>query len=170
MAYYIPENLLDEIFAYISDRYARIEEVPRYRDELGFEKFCSVLEQSRSNAYYPSLLEKAVYLLVNINKGHFFSNGNKRLALVVTTIFLLSNGLRLKVESKSWYKETLEELFPEYEHWEDFTDFTSTDFATYNLSIMIADSGVYGISHDELKRRVYVFLERSTEEYNSNEA
>jgi hypothetical protein len=124
-----------------------------------------VLKQVRSDTYYPTVLEKAVYLLVSINKGHFFSNGNKRLALVVMTLFLAVNDLQLRTGDKTWYREILTELFPEYTLWEDFAEFTPTDFATYNLSIMIADSGVYGISHDELKRRVLVFLEKSTEAF-----
>ncbi len=79
------------------------------------------------------------------------------------TIFLAINDLQLKTGDKAWYRNMLAGLFPKYTQWEDFKEFTSTDFATYNLSIMIADSGVHGISHDELKDRVHSFLEQSTE-------
>ncbi len=163
MTQYIAEESLGLIFALISERYSTIEEVPHYRTEAGFKKFCSVLLQSEEDVYYPTVIDKATYLLIGVNKGHFFSNGNKRLALVIMTVFLGVNDLWLKDESKEWYRNVLEKLFPEYAQWDDFDEFTSTDFATYNLSIMIADSGVYGISHDELKRRVRSFLEQSTE-------
>lgn len=163
MIRYLIDESLEAIFVFVGERYAKLEEVPAYRNEPGFDKLCGVLERSCSDVYYPSLLDKAGYLLIGINKGHFFSNGNKRLALVVMTTFLRLNDLRLKRSDKSWYRAMLWGLFPEYTHWEDFEEFTSTDFATYHLSIMIAESGVYGISHDELKRRVLVFLEKATE-------
>lgn len=163
MISYILEEEIDNLFQFVEARYSNIEEVPRYREEYRFDEFCGVLKQARSDTYYPSLLDKAVYLVVGINKGHFFSNGNKRLALVTMTSFLAINNLEFRDDTKDWYKETLEQLFPEYQRWEDFHDFTPIDLATYNLSIMIADSGVYNITHDELKRRVRVFLEKATE-------
>lgn len=119
------------------------------------------MKQAEQNTYYPTLLDKAVYLLIGINKGHFFSNGNKRIALTITVTFLTLNYLILKEGSKEWYKKYLQQLFPEFSKWEDFSDFNSTDFATYNLSIIIADSGVYGITHDDLKARVRLFFEGS---------
>lgn len=162
MIHYVSDDILDEVFDYVSTRYARVEEVPQYRQERGLNEFCGILKQSRSDTYYPTLLEKAAYLLIGINKGHFFSNGNKRLSLVVTALFLAINGMQFKTETKGWYKERLSKVFPEYSRWEDFEEFASTDFATYNLSIMIADSGVYKISHDELKFRVLTFLKEAT--------
>ncbi len=161
---YIQEKDLDLVFSFINRRYGKIEEVPPYKLEPGFEKFCAVLQQAHSD-YYPSVFDKAVYLLIGVNKGHFFSNGNKRLALVVMTFFIIMNGLELREETKNWHKNILSSLVPEYEKWEDFVDFTATDFATYNLSIMIADSGVYGISHDELKRRIHSYLEQATQPF-----
>ncbi len=160
---YLPEEILGTIFAYISKRYSHIEEVPLYRQEPGYDKLLGVLAQVQSDTYYPSVIEKAAYLLIGINKGHFFSNGNKRLAIVITTYFLARNKLILKKDSKSLYRSGLESLFPEYTQWGDYEEFTSTDFATYNLSIMIAESGVYNIPHDELKRRVGSFIEQFTE-------
>ncbi|MCH8888969.1 type II toxin-antitoxin system death-on-curing family toxin [Patescibacteria group bacterium] len=164
MVYYLSEDHLNLIFELLSKRYARVEEVPHYKLETtGFDSLCGVLKRVQADTYYPLLFEKAVYLLININKGHFFSNGNKRLALVTMTTFLDINQYKLKKESKDWYREFLTKLFPEYKQWQDFEDFRSTDFATYNLSIMIADSGVYNISHDELKERVLSFLKNATE-------
>jgi death-on-curing family protein len=161
---YLRRTFVDFIFGFIAERFGTIEEVPNYNDEhLGVEKLCGIFEQIQSDVFYPTLLDKAAYLLIGINKGHFFSNGNKRLALVATTVFLTLNDITFKKAEKEWYRETLELLFPEYASWTDFDDFTHTDFATYNLSIMVADSGVHGISHDELKRRLRTFFELSTE-------
>jgi len=111
--------------------------------------------------YYPTLLDKATHLLLSVNKGHFFSNGNKRLALVVTTTFLTLNERHLKENSKEAYRELLASLFPEHAECTDFPEFTPTDFATYNLSIVIADSGAYNIEYDSLKKRVHTFLSKS---------
>lgn len=163
MTYYISDEGLDVVFAYVSKHYSHIEEVPAYRDEPGFDKLRGIFAHVQSDTYYPSIFEKAAYLLIGINKGHFFSNGNKRLAIVVMTLFLTGNLLKLKEESKDWYRNILESLFPEYAQWGDFHEFNSTDFATYNLSIMIADSGTYNIDHGELKSRVHEFLKASTE-------
>ena len=113
--------------------------------------------------FYPDLLDKATYLLVSINKGHFFSNGNKRLALVVATVFLDFNERHLKAITKEAYRAILERLFPEYQGWSDFSEFTSTDFATYHLSIIIADSGALHIEHDDLKSRVKLFFSEAIE-------
>lgn len=125
------------------------------------EQLLGVLERARMDAYYPTLLDKATHVLLSINKGHFFSNGNKRLALVATTAFLGINGADLQQRSKAEYRALLESLFPEHAEHADFPIFTSTDFATYNLSIIIAESGTYGIEYDELKKRVSAFLTQS---------
>ena len=164
MTVYLGAGHLPPLFAYLEKRYARIEEVPDYKGEAaGYEKLLGVLERVQMDLYYPALLDKAAYLLIAINKGHFFSNGNKRLALVVSTVFLDLNKKQLKANSKEDYKLLLGRLFPEYQRWSDFTEFTATDFATYHLSIIIAESGALAIEHDDLKSRVKEFFVAATE-------
>lgn len=159
---YLADEHLDPIFAFVAERYGRQEEVPVYRDnQEGVAKLLGVLERTRMDAYYPTLLDKATHLLLSINKGHFFSNGNKRLALVVTTTFLTINGKHLKENSKESYRKLLASLFPEHKECLDFPEFTPTDFATYNLSIIIADSGTFAIEYDSLKERAFSFLLQS---------
>ncbi len=104
-----------------------------------------------------------MHLLIEINEGHFFSNGNKRLALVVTTVFLIINSKHLEERPKESYKILLATLFPEHEECTDSPEFTATDFATYNLSIIIADSGTYHLDYDVLKKRVREFLRQAIE-------
>jgi death-on-curing family protein len=164
MSTYLEKEQLPPLFAYLAERYAKLEEVPSYSDErIGYGKILGVLEGVRMDVYYPDVLDKAAYLLIQINKGHFFSNGNKRLALVVATVFLDINGKHLKDLPKEEYRTLLTRLFPEYKDWSDFPDFSSTDFATYHLSIIIADSGTLGIAHDDLKTRVKAFFTEATE-------
>lgn len=159
---YLTDEHLDPIFTFVAQRYGRQEEVPAYRENVeGIEKLLGVLERARMDLYYPTLLDKATHLLLSINKGHFFSNGNKRLALVVTTTFLTINEKHLIAHSKESYEMLLASLFPEHAERTDFPEFTATDFATYNLSVVIADSGTYRIEYDVLKVRVHDFLVRS---------
>ena len=159
---YLTDEHLDPLFTFVTERYGRQEDVPIYRDNLdGIAKLLGVLERARMDAYYPTLLDKATHLLLSINKGHFFSNGNKRLALVVTTTFLTINEKHLKENSKESYRELLATLFPEHKDCSDFPEFTPTDFATYNLSIVIADSGTYNIEYESLKERTHAFLSKS---------
>jgi death-on-curing protein len=166
MIEYLEESDLKVIFSFVSERYGRQEEVPEYElHREGIQKLVGVLERTRMDAYYPSLLEKAAYLLIAINKGHFFSNGNKRLALVAMTAFLTLNNKNLKYVSKDSYRELLSRLFPEYTSETDFAEFMGTDFATYNLSIIIADSAAYSIDHESLKGRVLAFLTEAVVEY-----
>lgn len=163
---YVTNNELDFIFRFVAKRYGRQEEVPVYRDDIeGIAELLGVLERSQWDVYYSTLLDKATYLLIAINKGHFFSNGNKRLALVVMTAFLVLNDKNLKNNSKKEYRSLLESIFPQYKDYTDFPDFTSTDFATYNLSIIIADSTntEYQIEYEVLKSGVQNFLSQSIE-------
>ncbi len=165
MPIYLDKSHLEAIFAFVSLRYGRQEEVPVYAEHKeGMSKLLGILERTRMDVYYPSFLDKAVHLLVGINKGHCFGNGNKRLALVATSTFLTLNGKCLSNHPKSEYELLLEELFPMHKAWVDFPEFTGTDFATYNLSIIIADSGALGIDHDALKSKVLHFLKVSVAE------
>ena len=124
---YLAAEHLDPIFAFVAERYGREEEVPIYRDNRGgVAQLLGVLERARMDLYYPTLLDKATHLLLSINKGHFFSNGNKRLALVVTTTFLTINEKHLEENSKESYRELLALLFPEHTECSDFPEFTPT--------------------------------------------
>lgn len=164
MIHYLTDENLDPIFDFVGTRYSRQEEVPAYRENKeGIAKLLGVLERARMDTYYPDLLDKATHLLLSINEGHFFSNGNKRLALVTTTAFLAINAKTLKTSSKDTYRALLASLFPEHSEFVDFPEFTSTDFATYNLSIIIADSGAYHIEYGVLKARVRAFLAEATD-------
>mgnify|MGYP001557803271 CR=1 FL=1 len=159
---YLEEEDLPVIFDLIGQYYCENEEVPDYRSEAnGIEKLQGIFQGVREDVYYPSLLEKAVYLFVQINKGHFFSNGNKRLSLVCGIGFLGINDIGLdSAVSKETYRELFEILFPYKFEMEDQADFTSDEFALYNLAIFIADSSRFGISFDDLKERVHKFLSR----------
>ncbi|HNQ30895.1 MAG TPA: type II toxin-antitoxin system death-on-curing family toxin [Candidatus Woesebacteria bacterium] len=52
---------------------------------------------------YSSLYEKAACYFYFINKLHPFYNGNKRMSVFVTTIFLMMNGMELKYDNEQMY-------------------------------------------------------------------
>ncbi len=158
---YHEQSDLEAIFKIVADHYARAEEVPQYAEEqVGVEKLLGVFDGVRSGTFYPSLEDKAAYLLLQVNKGHFFSNGNKRLALVVAVAFVVINDMVVLDTSKDEYRERLRGLFPQFDRFEDQPDFTSDEFALYNLSIIIADSHKYvGVAgFEELKEKVKNFF------------
>ncbi len=139
----------------IALEFNKAEDTPDYGlNSRGIEKLDAVLKQSRSS-WYKGVYEKATYIFLSINKGHFFINGNKRLALIITLYFLYQNGKVHKkktlVEYQSWFKEK----FPEYnfEH-EEFREAHALGF--YNFNIAIAASHEH---FDTLKKKVKNFLE-----------
>ena len=59
------------------------------RDKGGIE---SVLDFIQNDAYYPDFVSKLSYLVFRFCSGHFFNDGNKRIALTLGTYFLHKNG------------------------------------------------------------------------------
>ena len=159
MNYLDPEHL-EGVFGTIQKNFSRQEEVPDYLSLTpGIERLSGVLQGVQMDTYYPTLHDKAAYLLVQINAGHFFPNGNKRLALVTTGFFLDINGHMLKHAEKQGYHTIVEGLFPEFTAFEDYPEFIGIDYGTYNISIIIAESRKMEIPFDSLKLRVRSFLE-----------
>ena len=59
---------------------------------LDMGKLESVLENIKNDDYYPSFEEKLTHLFFCVCKFHCFLDGNKRIAIVLCTQFLLLNG------------------------------------------------------------------------------
>ena len=59
------------------------------RDEGGI---LATLEFVRNDDYYPSFTDKLSYLVYGFCHGHYFLDGNKRIALTIGVFFLLQNG------------------------------------------------------------------------------
>lgn len=163
---YLERDDLPLVFSLIARHYSNKEEIPNYQSEIvGCEKLYGVLERVRME-HYPTLIDKVVYFFIQINKGHFFSNGNKRLALVCAIGLLVFNDKEITGNfSKDEYKKILLKIFPNCEEClEDHSDFNSTEFALYNLSIIVADSHKYVTEKndfDALKSKVTEFFNSS---------
>ena len=51
-----------------------------------------ILEMVQNDDYYPTFLEKLVYLIYSTNRSHCFLDGNKRISITLGAQFLLLNG------------------------------------------------------------------------------
>ncbi|MBD5465727.1 MAG: type II toxin-antitoxin system death-on-curing family toxin [Lachnospiraceae bacterium] len=60
--------------------------------ELDIGKLDSVLEHIQNDIYYPTFLDKLVHLFYCACKFHCFVDGNKRIAITLSSMFLLKNG------------------------------------------------------------------------------
>lgn len=159
---YLSVQDMDAVFKIIHDHYSSHENIPDYiHENAGLAKLEGVLTGVRMDNYYPTFEDKAAYLLIQINKGHFFSNGNKRVALVSTLFFIFLNDYAIYSFSKADYRNRLAKLFPGCTTYSDYEDFLPEEFGFYNLSIIIADSEQYVGSFDELKAGVKSFLKFS---------
>jgi death-on-curing protein len=58
------------------------------RDESGIH---SVIEFMQDDIYYPTFVSKITYLVFGFCSGHYFNDGNKRIALTLGTYFLHKN-------------------------------------------------------------------------------
>ena len=60
--------------------------------ELDTGKLESVLFHIQNDDYYPTFLDKLEHLFFRSCKFHCFADGNKRIAITLTAMFLLKNG------------------------------------------------------------------------------
>jgi len=156
---YLSEEDIFVISKVIQKNLSYHEPSPNYIFEKdGFKQWSGVIERVKME-YYPSFFDKVTKLIVDINKGHFYSNGNKRLALVTALFFVEYNKFKIHRYSKKKYKEFLKKLFPIFKVYKDYSDFSGAEFAFYNLSIIIANSNEHGLTHDCLKSKVNEFLQ-----------
>lgn len=58
------------------------------RDEGGIR---ATLDFVQNDLYYPTFVDKLTYLMYRFCSGHFFNDGNKRIALTLGTYFLHKN-------------------------------------------------------------------------------
>jgi death-on-curing family protein len=165
---YLEKKDLESIFELIRRKYTRRETIPEYTAyKESIQKLLGVLEGARHDEHYATLAEKTAHLLIQINKGHFFPNGNKRLALVCAITFIYLNGWSIHMHKKKQVEEKLKELFHATSPRMDYPEFKAEEFAFYNLSMIIAESEKYTHSFEELKEKVKKFLVFSLKKRNT---
>jgi len=160
--YYPTKKDFAVIFRIIHEHLEGDEKPPQYEiEEKGLKRFRGITEMAKLG-YYEGFFKKLTAIFVGINKGHFFSNGNKRLALVTALDFIFSNKYMIRRYSKDKYAAKIKETFPGFDKFKDYKDFSVEEFAFYNVAIIVADSQEYVESHDDLKGRVETFLRFAT--------
>ena len=60
--------------------------------ELDFGRLESVLYNIQNDDWYPTFIDKLTHLFFCTCQFHCFADGNKRLAITLSTLFLLQNG------------------------------------------------------------------------------
>lgn len=61
-------------------------------EELDFGKLESVLNNIKNDEWYPTFADKLTHLFYCTCQFHCFADGNKRLAITLSALFLLQNG------------------------------------------------------------------------------
>ena len=160
--YIEPEDLINIVDIIRGFEYEHEEEVPDYDNERSaIDNYFALLDRSKM-IYYPSVLDKASFLFININ-SHYFSNGNKRLSVVSTVYFLDKNNFSPSDLSKNDYRNILVSLFGDFEL-SDWDGFEAKDFGLYNLAVIVAkhnEENDLDLSNDELKIKVKEFFDKT---------
>ncbi len=160
--YIEPEDLNNIVNIIRSFNYENEKEIPDYDKETdAIDKYFALIDRSKTE-YYPDIFDKASHLFININ-SHYFSNGNKRLSVVSTVIFLEKNGFIAANLSKENYREIIKNLFGNFSLAE-LEGFEPKDFGIYNLAIIVAmqnEKKQLKVSNDDLKKKVKIFFKKT---------
>jgi death-on-curing family protein len=110
--YYLTLEDTKEICFHLVQQLLQFEEpLPDFETRFP-AKLESVLEipkqQFGENEFYPTIFEKSACYFYFIIKNHPFLNGNKRLAIVMTYVFLRFNHYNFKAPWKSMYSFAIE--------------------------------------------------------------
>lgn len=156
---YLDKEDIENAFKLVQNQFDREDERnPKYQEQpQAIENLEALLERVKNNKFYPTFEEKASALFINIIKGHFFFDGNKRLGIVITIIFLIKNGKFPDNLSKEDYKNKLSNLFPD-EKFEDDESFDPLSFSFYNLAIITASHQEKNIEFEKLENKIKQFL------------
>lgn len=99
------------------------EPIPEFETRFP-AKLESILETPKqtfgNDELYPTLFEKATCYFYFIIKNHPFLNGNKRLAIVTTYVFLKVNGYKFSAPWKIMYSFAIEVAHSTEDHKKEF--------------------------------------------------
>ncbi|GAB6712666.1 type II toxin-antitoxin system death-on-curing family toxin [Streptococcus uberis] len=100
MTKYLTENQIIALNKRVIERYSIGEEI-RLVSPSALNMIVNLPEQYLfGNQLYPTLVDKATILFVQLVKKHVFANGNKRTAFLVLNLFLNLNHVRLVVKKE----------------------------------------------------------------------
>ena len=112
--------------------------LPDYLSEIhGLDQLSGILERVKMN-HYKDFFEKATYLFSGLVLGHYFSNGNKRLALTSLHYFAEINDYEARKIQRKNHKEMLRGLFPAIRFSKMMQNATVFDNMLYDLTCYVA--------------------------------
>lgn len=128
------KSYYDFIFRNIRDLvYDDIKKPIYEEDEKGIKQLEGLLMRIQDDIYYRGFYKKAAYLFVALTTGHYFENGNKRIAIFSYIYFSQINKFKFIGVSEKKYKEWFKKYFPNYKL--DMHKFRSNvGWALYNLN------------------------------------
>lgn len=155
------EDCFSEIFPTIRNNLAsKNNPAPMYEAELdGLEKLKGRLVLVRNSGYYKGFYAQTAYLFVAVAEGHFFSNGNKRLALSLLAKFYELNNYKEYRFKRDKYLQKLKEIFPKAKLRKISEIKVVFPEMLYHLTKIVADKKSRGEGNfDSLKSKVEEFL------------
>ncbi len=119
------EEMKEICFSLVQELLQFTEPVPEFETRFP-EKLESILETSQQTfnnvELYPTIFSKAACYYYFIIKNHPFLNGNKRLAIVATYVFLRINGYKLSVPLQTMYSFAVRVANSTVDHKKEFQE------------------------------------------------
>lgn len=101
------------------------EPIPTFSSSY-FDKLDSVINTPKKTfdkrELYPSIYDKAACYFYFINKFHPFNNGNKRISIVSTGVFLMFNGVDMNASEDEIYSFAKKITISDKKYKQDFID------------------------------------------------
>lgn len=107
---YLSPKDLEIICKELQDYFRELKEPPPDYSQSYFDKVESIIAIPKKTfggqELYSTIYEKAACYMYFINKFHPFNNGNKRLSIVATYVFLKLNNIELMINGDEMYTFT----------------------------------------------------------------
>lgn len=167
MEYPSIQDYYDHIFDAIRSLVYDDTTKPTYESDIdGINQLIGVLERMQTN-YYVDYYQKASYLFLSLSTGHYFKNGNKRVAIFSYVYFHQINKNKFKGVSEKVYRQWFKKHFPNYKlSKNNFKN--NVGWAIYNASKVMnikedSHSEGHGYAFSELKLIVEEFIRLITQ-------
>lgn len=151
---YIGEEFIDTILPVIDKLIPSDELFPSYVEELNAVNQLRKVLLLAQEDYYETIHQKAAYIMTAIAGSQYFSNGNKRLSLLLISVFYLHNDYALDAD-KLLDNKSLFDLTTAY-----LTHiFVSTNLSLiYSLTKLAADSSIPFNKRKELLAQIFQII------------
>lgn len=138
------------VFRFIHEAMSHDEPALDYEYERnGMAQLETLLFFMSQDKLYPTLEEKAAYLMCSIAGSQHFSNGNKRLSVMLLLAFLGLNNVGIVDFNKNELQAVLKIYFPKHV-WQSSTVIDEPHaLFLYNIAIAIGDPHVWNVQNFE---------------------